>query len=324
MDIGTRLRQAREARGLELREAAELLNLLPRYVAALEACDWKRMPAAAYTRGYLRKYATLLGLDAGEAIAAYRAQVGDDSDPFLLQASLRRRRPLHEFVQAHPGAVLGAGVGVAATAFAAVLWLVWPLATAQQAALQAISSGAGVGQPPQQLPVAGTQRVTVNVAPGGTYRLPAAIAPATQVPAIGAPAPGLLPPVMPVPAAVVPAGAPAEGGARGDEPAAAPAAPRPGDTGVDNIAFTVGDGGRELRFSFTDDCWIQVHDGTGARLVSDLRRRGESLIVRGEPPFSLTVGYAPAVSVEFDGEQVDLRPYTRDLVASLTVGGGDR
>lgn len=341
-DVGARLRTAREARGLDQREAAELLNLMPRYIAALESCDWKRMPAAAYTRGYLRKYASLLGLDPNTIVAEYVALVGDDRDPFLLEKRVRRRRPLHEFVQAHPGTALAAGVGATVMVFVTALWLLWPLATAQRAAQNALAGSALESAPAvddatvtrtaANIPPAGAQRLTVNVAPGGTYRLPMAGAASAPValPTIGTTSTPLVPAAAtagepesstsPAPeTAVMPSADPA--------PEAAAPAVAPGQTNrpaVDDIAFTVGDGGRELRFSFSDDCWIEVHDGTGARLVSDMRRRGEDLIVRGEPPFNLTVGYAPAVSVQFEGEQVDLEPHTRNLVASLTVGAADR
>ncbi len=62
--FGVRLRQAREAHKLSVDEVAARLNLKPAVVLALEEDRYQHLPSAAYTRGYLRGYARLMGLDA--------------------------------------------------------------------------------------------------------------------------------------------------------------------------------------------------------------------------------------------------------------------
>lgn len=62
--FGIRLRQAREAYKLSIDEVAARLNLKPAIVLALEEDRYQHLPSAAYTRGYLRGYARLMGLDA--------------------------------------------------------------------------------------------------------------------------------------------------------------------------------------------------------------------------------------------------------------------
>jgi len=62
--FGVRLRQAREAHKLSIDEVAARLNLKPAVVLALEEDRYQHLPSAAYTRGYLRGYARLMGLDA--------------------------------------------------------------------------------------------------------------------------------------------------------------------------------------------------------------------------------------------------------------------
>lgn len=70
---GARLRSAREAHELGIQAAAESLGVPGYVLEALEGNDWERLEAPVYVRGYLRKYARLLGLPEDEIVSAYEA-----------------------------------------------------------------------------------------------------------------------------------------------------------------------------------------------------------------------------------------------------------
>jgi cytoskeleton protein RodZ len=59
--IGTRLRAAREKRGLTVLQAAEKLHVDARVLDCLEAEDFGSLDAPVYVRGHLRRYAELVG-----------------------------------------------------------------------------------------------------------------------------------------------------------------------------------------------------------------------------------------------------------------------
>jgi len=67
--VGSILRQAREARQLSLLQVAQALRIKPHYLEALERDDWDALPSPAHARGFLRVYATYLGLDAEDLLA---------------------------------------------------------------------------------------------------------------------------------------------------------------------------------------------------------------------------------------------------------------
>ena len=69
--IGTRLRSAREARGLTTLQAAEKLHVDARILEALEADDFGALGAAVYVRGHLRRYAELIGEQYAELQSLY-------------------------------------------------------------------------------------------------------------------------------------------------------------------------------------------------------------------------------------------------------------
>jgi len=64
VSCGEQLRQAREAAGMSLEQAAHRVRLTMRTLAALESEQWEHLGAAIFVRGHLRSYATILGLDA--------------------------------------------------------------------------------------------------------------------------------------------------------------------------------------------------------------------------------------------------------------------
>ena len=78
---GGRLRQAREAAGLELIEVAAQLNVRPQLIEALEADDVSAFPAQVYARGLLRNYARLLGLDVEPLLLLHAEMAGLDAPP---------------------------------------------------------------------------------------------------------------------------------------------------------------------------------------------------------------------------------------------------
>ncbi len=67
-ELGDRLRQAREARGLSLEQMEEVTKIRRRYLQALEEEDYGQFPAEVFIRGFLRNYAVALGLDADEIL----------------------------------------------------------------------------------------------------------------------------------------------------------------------------------------------------------------------------------------------------------------
>ncbi len=69
--IGEQLRLARQERGIPLREVSDQTRISMRYLEAIEANDYKRLPGGIYTRGFVRAYARCIGYDEKEAMEGY-------------------------------------------------------------------------------------------------------------------------------------------------------------------------------------------------------------------------------------------------------------
>lgn len=65
-----------------------------------------------------------------------------------------------------------------------------------------------------------------------------------------------------------------------------------------------------LEMSFVSDCWVQVTDASGARLVASLQRDGDQVSVSGRAPLNVVIGAVDAVdTVSFAGEPVNLSDF---------------
>ena len=73
VELGAALRVEREKRGLDLEDAAHKLKISARLLRALEEGDEKSLPPLAYTKGFIRSYASYVGLSAEEVSEALGA-----------------------------------------------------------------------------------------------------------------------------------------------------------------------------------------------------------------------------------------------------------
>jgi transcriptional regulator with XRE-family HTH domain len=69
--IGSRLRSAREHKGLSLEDVARVTRITKGYLAALEEDNYSRLPNDAYAKGFLRVYAQFLGIEEHDVLRLY-------------------------------------------------------------------------------------------------------------------------------------------------------------------------------------------------------------------------------------------------------------
>jgi cytoskeletal protein RodZ len=69
--LGARLRQAREARGISLRELSDQTRIARRYLEAIETDDYKELPGGIFNRSFIKAYARGVGFNEAEAVSAY-------------------------------------------------------------------------------------------------------------------------------------------------------------------------------------------------------------------------------------------------------------
>jgi Helix-turn-helix domain/Domain of unknown function (DUF4115) len=72
-DIGYMLREARSKKNVSILEVADALHIKPVFLQALEDEDYSALPGPAYITGFLRNYASYLGLHPDDVVQEYYA-----------------------------------------------------------------------------------------------------------------------------------------------------------------------------------------------------------------------------------------------------------
>jgi len=80
--IGDRLRLAREAKKLTIKNVALDTNMAPTYIEALEDEDFDKFPGETYIVGFLKTYSEYLKLDPDEMVMLYKGyKIGESATP---------------------------------------------------------------------------------------------------------------------------------------------------------------------------------------------------------------------------------------------------
>jgi cytoskeleton protein RodZ len=79
------------------------------------------------------------------------------------------------------------------------------------------------------------------------------------------------------------------------------------------------DGRRRISMKFERESWVEIKDGGGKTLISQLNPAGGEQAVEGRPPFELIIGNAQHVRLSYDDQPVDLAPHVKVEVARFTL-----
>lgn len=281
---GELLARARLAREISLQEIAKDLHLDEPKVRALEQNQFEALGAPVFAKGYLRRYAELVGVPEDDVIADYYRLNRTATAPPLVT---KRPRPIREF---SPTPWIAGLVALMVVVLGISWWFTsganW-FAERRGTAIDAPVTNDATGREGADTPAGEVD------SPAGT--LTAAPAP-TAVPVAGDTSGAL----------DATTGTDAQAGLAGGAPAAAD------------------DGSLGLRLAFTGDCWTEVTDANGQRLYFGLGTSGDEVAVSGEPPLNVLLGSAENVAVFVSGRAYTIPPSARrGETARLTLGPVD-
>ncbi len=281
--VGAELRQQREARGLDQREAGQALRLPGMIINDLETGRVEHL-SSIYRRGYIRNYARLLEMDA----AALLARIDEDAMPPLQQVmpASKGQWQFERYLKIVTYAVVTIAI-VAPLAYSFIAngsriidreaSLVEPRLAEQNSSQPAIHG---------PMPLSGRNQASGSEEAG---HVSASVLP--------------LSPIRPQ---------------RKTEPPAPLIADPPDDVVVPvepDPALS-----SQIRLELLEDSWIEIHDAAGTRLEYDLMRAGQQRMYQGEPPFTLLLGRSSAVSLELNGKLLAWEGQDSADVARIRIG----
>jgi len=299
--FGSRLRAAREARGLDLETCGHALHLSVRVLRQLEGNDFDGIDYQVYLGGYLRKYGSYLGVEESEIEAAIAKSRPAQPKLVATGGVSHSRYLLDQYAKAATYVVLTLVIAVP------TVWLGMRGTLSRDMSRLAPLDAAPVAQQDAPPPAASS---SVAKAVAGAPVLAQTTTPATA-PAAAASAPHaaatqpLLASMVPVPnldtdVAITP-----------PPSSNAPEAP-------------VGAGAHSLTLELPNASWVEVIGKDGTRLEYGLLPAGTSKTFRSDQPLEVRLGNATGAQVSVDGQPMALDPYRRSNIAHfrLEIQGG--
>jgi len=283
--FGAKLREARERRGVSLRQIANATKISIAALEALERNDISRLPGGIFSRAFVRSYAVEVGLDPEGTIQEFIAQFPNDSviaghptsDQFEdHQAVESERRTAGTFLWLAVVSVPLAG---------AVLYF----ATAGRPLIREAATPTAATARPIELPRAAAP-------PPAAEPAPPLSSPATIPASEGSPPAAVTPPALQPSAAVTPATQPS---ATVTPPATQ--APAAAQTAPPDAAGTAADQ-LIVQLSATRPCWVTA-TVDGRRVIDRLLSVGDRTTVDVRREIVLTAGDASALTITLNGAE---------------------
>ena len=278
---GERLLAARKKQSVTVAEIAKELHISEQKVEALERNDFEMLGAQVFAKGYIRKYAQMVGVDADEIVADYDELAAVDTQP-LFKARRRTRREMS------PGPWIA--VIVLIIIIATVYWVI----TNQPGLFSLSDEQPDASAPGNTVLQDNTVAIELRDDAGGSTDAAQAEdtaqteeTVATQIAA--------------------------------DEPLAeaetvVPQAQAPATAAPDDGRIT-------LLLTFSGDCWTEISDGSGRRLYFDQGRDGRTVELSGVAPVNVLFGNANNVTLRVDGSVYAIASPDRLGRARFTIAG---
>ncbi|MEE3880381.1 cytoskeleton protein RodZ [Vibrio sp. YYF0003] len=301
IEAGTLLKNKRESLGMTQKQVADRLRLRVSVIEDIENNRFESQQVATFTRGYLRSYAKVVGLDEKVVLTALEQTADIQPKDQEIEMQSFSRKTKHE---KHNSRIMFLTwvIAIVITGISAAWW--WqnqqdnsltqvvtdssvegPEPSAQELAdIDQMSADELIASAPADITVSAEQPVAADEALSS--------AEATEV----LPSDQLASTDIEEPVAVI-------------EEAEV----------VEEPAIIVPEGMSLLTMTFKADCWIQVKDTNGKTLVSGTHKPGQDVELTGKAPFKVILGAPEGVTMTFASEPVDLSGYTSGKVARFTL-----
>ena len=291
-EIGNTLAHARERCELTQEQLAQRLNLTVRKLDDLEQGQFDKLGAPIFIKGYIKAYCKVVGLDAADVLQSYTPK--QQAEPQASMQSFSKRTEK----EAHDHRLMVVSYIIIAIIIGSSLFWWW----------QNSDSSADAGNtnapsvPKLEADVAAQQVASANT----TEQLASTpVATDTDEPALAELEVG--PSSEPEQQARVETEKQTTSNVS-DEPQSAAPATEPLAAGEQKVI---------MRFS--GECWVEVQDAKGKRLVYDIKRAGQAVELVGLAPFAVTLGKHDVVEITLNGEAVDISQFPKNRLAKFSL-----
>ncbi len=302
---GQLLKEKRESIGLSIEQVADRLRLRATVVESLEADNFDIDKVATFTRGYLRSYARLVGVDEQLILSSFDQYSGLNKPETVSMKSFSRKKSKEQHnsrINLLTFCIIVVVIGISS---------IWWYQNKQQDSLLPDSSDAAIATdsaPESELESVGADsEINVNEDTEAQKKIEAEVAPEDLSDTAAAEESDVLDTTSAV----------EKLGSTEDSVSAVEPNDDSSQTSVSTESSNILS--PQLSMKFEKDCWVKVQDATGNTLAVGLKKAGDSFNLKGETPISIVLGAPEGVSITFAGEPVDLSRYNSGKVARFTL-----
>ncbi|AUI85401.1 helix-turn-helix domain-containing protein [Vibrio azureus] len=322
LEAGTLLKNQRESLGLTQKSVADRLRLKLSVIDQIERNCFEGQLASTFTRGYIRSYAKLVGLDEEKVLEALEETPSSCEQSQAQQMQSFSRKTKHEKHNSR------------------IMWLTWIIALvligisgawwwqSQQQNTEVLVSDELVVEPIADNKVIDDMDANELIA-SAPSELVQNTAMTRQAETLDAAVTTTLDAVTTNGAGVDEAATDSDKIVSEADKAIEPQQPKAEnepDTIVERSVAqspaqnkVTADGMVLLTMAFDSDCWVQIKDASGKTLVSGTRKSGQNIELSGKAPFKVILGAPEGVTMTFASEPVDLSRYTSGKVARFSL-----
>ena len=297
LSLGAQLASKREQLGWSVPDVASHLKLAPRQIDAMEADNYAALPTMVMTRGFIRSYAKLLGLDANALLATISPAVAAQSasSPVHSQLStpfaesrfslMGRNKFAYKWLVVLAVLLLLLAVAIRLDVLPGLQAKLQSLTEKSAATATATAAAASV-EDNASLPAAADVQAADTAANAALTAAPAS-----------------------VPASAAAVADPVPAGVAAVSEVAVKAAP----------ANPVAASGGELSLSFRQDSWVEIKRADNTVLISRLVKAGSKEAVDMSQPVNIIIGNLAGVDATLRGAPLDLKAGSKTNVARLNL-----
>lgn len=288
--IGDILKAHRETMGLSIETVCARLRISQRQVLAMEVNDFDVLGEAMIVRGFVRNYAKLLEIDPEPLVEQLKSITSNNTPKSLTLSSAN--------IPINAGQKQDWQKYIILSAVIALLVIGWIVYTDYQS------------QQVKDLAVQSVNKVKQTLAPAinqvSDLDMNEIAKPITEIPTQAAQDNTTLAPpnaeISVLPSNVQPANISPQisGDARTSQP-------------------SLVNGQSQLRFKTNESSWVHVLDADNKVILDAIVPAHGEAFAQGKTPFNVVIGNAPASTISFNDQSINLVPYTKGRVARLKL-----
>jgi cytoskeleton protein RodZ len=309
VNIGALLCEARDNLGLSSEDIATELNLAVDIITRIEVNQFVQEIPTAFIRGYVKSYATKVGLDTKPILSEFDRQTGAESPSLQRVQTISKFGASRKELNSSSYLIKGTSIVLVLLFLSFAGWKVWKqymvgpdeqsLANDQQgveAELIVLEDGLEPELETQD-PIVSTEEVE-QLASSQSLPIVDSSTPETD---------NL-----------------EDGGSAADNRASelGSVTPSPNESDVEQTESPSTDSSillQNLVMDFSADCWVRIVDARGEVIALGVKQNGKHMVIEGVAPITVVLGDPSAVSINYAGSEYDLSSYRAGRRAEIIL-----